>query len=158
MYNYTIPNSISSLLSDTFTSHLRDKIEKNYFLKYDLKCILKVNESTKKRNLECISKKNNKVEQIKNFKILISKIYIEHIENLYIALKYSSPTFQDLRLGLKNEVEVDRDLIFLNKEKDLKFYLNIEIKDQERIFNFAHYILSFILIFFLNIFRVILKY
>jgi hypothetical protein len=158
MYNYTIPNSISSLLSDTFTSHLKDRIEKKDFLKNDLKCILTVNESTRKKNLECISPKKNKDEQIKNFEILINKIYSEHIENLYSSIKYAPPTFLDIRSGFKNEINNDQNLIFLNKEKDLKFYLNIEIKDQEKIFNFAHYIVSFILIFFLNIFRVILKY
>jgi hypothetical protein len=158
MYNYTIPNSISSLLSDTFTSHLKAKIENNDFLKNGLKCIMKVNESTRKKNLECISPKKNKDEQIKNFKILIDEIYSEHIENLYNSIKYAPPTFHDLRSGFKNEIDNDRNLTFLKKEKDLKFYLNIEIEDQKKIFNFAHYIISFILILFLNIFRVILKY
>lgn len=158
MYNYTIPNSISSLLSDTFINHLKGKIENKDFLNKGLKCIVKINENTRNKALECIAPKENKDEQIKNFKTLIHEIYSKHIENLYNSIKYAPPTFVDLRLGNKYENDNDPNLIFLKKERDLKFYLSIEIKDQEIIFNFAHYILSVIFIFFLNIFRVILKY
>jgi hypothetical protein len=158
MYNYTIPNSISSLLSDTFINHLKSKIENKDFLNKGLKCLVKINENTRNKTLECIAPKENKDEQIKNFKTLIHEIYSKHIENLYSSIKYAPPTFVDLRLGGKNESDNDPNLIFLKKERDLKFYLNIEIKDQEKNFNFAHYILSVIFIFFLNIFRIILKY
>jgi hypothetical protein len=158
MYNYTIPNSISSLLSDTFINHLKSKIENKDFLNKGLKCLVKINENTRNKALECIAPKENKDEQIKNFKTLIHEIYSKHIENLYNSIKYAPPTFVDLRLGTKNESDNDPNLIFLKKERDLKFYLNIEIKDQEKNFNFAHYILSVIFIFFLNIFRIILKY
>ena len=51
MYNYTIPNSISSLLSDTFINLLRTKVEENFFLDKGFKCDVKVNESTKKKTL-----------------------------------------------------------------------------------------------------------
>jgi hypothetical protein len=157
-YNYTIPNSISSFLSDTFINHLKDKIENKYFLNKGLKCIVKINENTKNKALECIAPKENKDEQIKNFKTLINEIYNQHIENLYNSIKYAPPSFIDLRLRGENANNNDPNLIFLEKERDLKFYLSIEIKDKENIFNFAHYILSVIFILFLNIFRVILKY
>jgi hypothetical protein len=158
MYNYTIPNSVSSLLSDTFISHLKSKVENEDFLKNGLKCVMKINESTRKKNLVCISPKKNKDEQVKNFKILIYEIYSEHIENLYNSVKHVPPIFQDLRSGVINETRNDQNLAFLQKEKNLKFYLNIGIEEEEKKFNFAHYITSFMLIFFLNIFRVILKY
>ena len=157
MYNYSIPNSISSLLSDTFINLLKTKIEENYFLDKGLKCNVNVNESTKNKTFECLSAKNNKDVNFTEFKILIHEVYSNHIENLYQSIKYSPTIFIDSRLGNNEGVFNDQILIFLKKEKNLRFYLNIEKKDRQARFNFVHYILSFMLIFFLNIFRVILK-
>ena len=158
MYNYTVPNSISSLLSDTFISNLNHKIENQEFLKKGYKCTTKINENTKNKSLECITKKENKDEQTKNFKILIYEIYDKHIDRLYESIKYVPHAFVDTNLAVRYNFSSNENLIFLKKEKDLKFYLNLETKENVKKFNFITYIISFILIFFLNIFRIILKY
>lgn len=158
MYNYTIPNSISSFLSDTFLNHLRSKIENQEFLKKGYKCTVRINDDTKNKTLECSAKKENKDEQTKNFKTLIYEMYSIHIDHIYDSVKYAPPTFADTNIGTKYNLVNDENLLFLKKERDIRFYLNVETTDNVKTFSFAHYILSFILIFFLNIFRIILKY
>jgi hypothetical protein len=158
MYNYTIPNSISSFLSDTFVNHLRSNIENQEFLKKGYKCNVIINDNTKNKTLECSTKKENKDEQTKNFKTFIYEMYSKHIDHLYESITYAPQTFADTNIATKYNVVNNENLLFLKKEKDLKFYLNVETAENLKIFNFTHYILSFILIFFLNIFRIILKY
>jgi hypothetical protein len=85
-------------------------------------------------------------------------MYSKHIDHLYESITYAPHTFADTNISTKYIVVNNANLLFLKKEKDLKFYLNVETEENLKIFNFTHYILSFILIFFLNIFRIILKY
>lgn len=157
-YNYTIPNSMPSLLLDTFINDLKNRIENQEFLKKGYKCSVNINENTKNKNLLCSTIKENKDYQTKNFEAIINEIYAKHIDNLYESIKYSPYIFTDISSGTKFNTINDENLNFLKKEKNSKFYLKIKINENVKTFNYVHYILSLILIFFLNIFRIILKY
>lgn len=158
MYNYTIPNSMPSLLLDTFINDLKTKIENQEFLKKGYKCTININENTKNKNLLCSIIKENKDYQTKNFETIINEFYTKHIDNLYESIKYSPYTFADINSGAKSNFISNENLNFLKKERNSKFYLKIETSENAKTFNYVHYILSLILIFFLNIFRIILKY
>lgn len=158
MYNYAIPNSISSLVSDTFVNLLNNKVQEKDFLRLGYYCNIINNDALKTRSLECISETKNKDEKFKDFKKLIYEYYNKHIDDLYASIEYTPFAFIDLNKDFKSLTDNTKYLLFLKKEKTDKFYLNISMKEKINKFTFSHYIISFILIFFLNIFRIIFKY
>jgi hypothetical protein len=153
MYNYTLPNSISSTLSDSFLNLLFDKISQGGFRKAGFYCEIKINEVYKSKIIECAEK--NKESNFENFRKRIESLYEEHIDQLRRSIEQFPFAISDKSEVINYSKE---NLIYLEKEKKTKYLL--KVSEQTRIYEFnnIHYIISFILIFFLNILRIVIKY
>lgn len=153
MYNYTIPNSISSLLTDTFFNSIYYKIVQNEFINDGFDCAIKLNENYRSKTIEC--KDENKNPDFENFRKKINSLYEKHIDNFYKSMTLSPFSISD-----KTElIDLSKNyLSYIITEKEKKFFLVISQKEKKNKFNIIYYITSFILIFFLNIFRILIKY
>lgn len=153
MSNYTLPNSISSMLTDSFLNLLFYKISQGDFKKDGLYCEVKINDTYKSKVVECMDK--NKEINFENFREKIIKLYEDHIDQFYKSIQQSPFTHTD-----KSEIiNYGKEYLgFLDKEKEKKYFLQVTEKTKINEFNKINYIISFLLIFFLNILRIVIKY
>ena len=160
MYNYTLPNSVSSVLSDSFLNLLFHRISKGDFKNNGFDCEIKINDTYKSKTIECANK--DKKINFENFTKKITNLYESHIEQfattslgnlpLYVSDRSLDVSDRSLAKHRKEYLE------YLEKEKKTKYFLKITEETKKNEFKIIYYIMSSILIFFLNILRIVIKY
>lgn len=153
MLNYSIPNSISAMISESFVNLMFYKISENKFDKIGFKCAINVNEIYKSKTIECVDK--NEKPNFENFKKIIYNFYEEHVNDFAKSIEQFPFVYSDRNEINNFDKEYLRSII---KEKENKFFLRVYETEKKDKFNFIHYITSFILIFFFNVFRILIKY
>jgi hypothetical protein len=153
MYNYTLPNSVSSVLSDSFLNLLFHRISKGDFKNNGFDCEIKINDTYKSKTIEC-AYKDEKIN-FENFTKKITNLYESHIEQFATTSLGNLPLYESDRSLAKHREEY---LEYLEKEKKKKYFLKITEETKKNEFKIIYYIISSILIFFLNILRIVIKY
>ena len=156
-YNLTLPNTGIAYTIESFFFELQNRVNNYDFKEQGFSCRKEADDNIKFRSITCAT--FDSASNFEKFKDLTNKYYSDHIENIQYVLKKSPTLLNNNENQQYDFIEVNQKFIeFLEEEKKSKFFLKIEKVKKLHKFNIVYYIFSILIIFSLNVFRVVLKY